>query len=81
MYYFRYAIGTFTQPPYRQISMPVLIVLAPIFLFIPGATAFFAQSLGRNFWIWFALGFALPVISFGVLWFLPEKPVVPSRES
>lgn len=52
--------------------MPVLIILAPIFLFIPCATGFFARSTGRNFWTWFTLGTFLPVVSFAVLWFLPE---------
>lgn len=53
--------------------MPVIAMLAPIFLFIPGATAFFARSQGRNFWTWFTLGTFFPLISFAVLWFLPER--------
>ena len=53
--------------------MPLLPIIAPIFLFIPGATAFFARSLGRNFWGWFFLGMALPLVSFAILWFLPAK--------
>jgi hypothetical protein len=53
--------------------MPVIAMLAPIFLFIPGATAFFARSQGRNFWVWFTWGTFFPLISFAVLWFLPER--------
>lgn len=53
--------------------MPVLaMVLWPI-MAIPMVTAFYARNTGRPFWPWFAIGCLLPIISFAILWFLPEQ--------
>jgi hypothetical protein len=41
----------------------LLVVLS----FIPLLTAYCACSYGRSFWLWFALGAVLPVLSFIVL--------------
>lgn len=65
----------------KNIFMPLLPIIAPIFLFIPGATAFFARSMGRNFWIWFGLGMLLPLVSFVILWFMPAKQENPVTEN
>jgi len=53
--------------------MIFLISLSPIVFALPTATAFFARSLGRNFWLWFGLAFFLPIIAFTILWFLDAK--------
>jgi hypothetical protein len=52
--------------------MPILAFLGSILFFVPLTTAFFARSLGRSFWKWFAIGCVLPLVSVFILWFLPE---------
>ncbi|MDQ3108904.1 MAG: hypothetical protein M3R17_03325 [Bacteroidota bacterium] len=52
--------------------MPILSFLFSILFFVPLTSAFFACSLGRSFWKWFAIGCVLPLVSVFILWFLPE---------
>lgn len=56
--------------------MPELLFLG-VALFalcgLPFITGMFAKSVGRSFWIWFGLGFILPLIATFILFFLPEK--------
>ncbi|GAA4349106.1 hypothetical protein GCM10023185_05550 [Hymenobacter saemangeumensis] len=44
----------------------ILFVLAAI-SFIPIMTGYCAHSHGRSFWLWFALGWLLPLASFFLL--------------
>lgn len=44
----------------------LLMVLATI-SFIPIMTGYCAHSRGRSFWLWFALGWVLPIASFFLL--------------
>lgn len=52
--------------------MPLLAFIASAFFCVPLITAFFARSLGRSFWRWFAIGCILPFVSVILLCFLPE---------
>ncbi|MEO5643846.1 MAG: hypothetical protein ABIS12_10995 [Bacteroidia bacterium] len=52
--------------------MPILGFFFGMLFFVPLTSAFFARSLGRSFWTWFAIGCVLPFISVFILWFLPE---------
>jgi hypothetical protein len=47
----------------------LLMVLAGI-SFIPIVTGYCAASRGRSFWVWFALGWLLPIVSFLLLFAL-----------
>jgi len=38
--------------------------------FLPLITGYCAYSYGRSFWVWFALGWVLPLLSFFVLFAL-----------
>lgn len=38
----------------------------------PLMSALFARSMGRRFWVWFAIGCVLPVISGAIIFFLPD---------
>jgi len=44
----------------------ILFVMAAI-SFIPIMTGYCAHSYGRSFWLWFALGWLLPLASFFLL--------------
>ncbi|MBW3128169.1 hypothetical protein [Hymenobacter profundi] len=39
-------------------------------MFLPLTTGYCAYSYGRSFWLWFALGCFLPIVSFFVLFAL-----------
>lgn len=52
--------------------MPLLAIIGSFLFFVPLTSAFFARSLGRPFWLWFAIGCVLPLISVFILLFLPE---------
>jgi hypothetical protein len=52
--------------------MPLLALIGSIIFCVPLTSAFFARSLGRSFWKWFAIGCVLPLVSVFILWFLPE---------
>ncbi|MGB0525889.1 MAG: hypothetical protein ACPGJS_23115 [Flammeovirgaceae bacterium] len=49
------------------------------FLAIPTIGAYYAHSRGRSFWLWFAIGTFLPLISYFILLLLPDKkePIEP----
>lgn len=53
--------------------MPLIAFLFTLITFVPMTTAFFARSLGRPFWKWFAIGCVLPFISVIILFFI-DKP-------
>lgn len=42
-------------------------------LAIPAVTGYFAQCYGRSFWLWFAIGCFLPVISNFILIFMVKN--------
>lgn len=52
--------------------MFVDLVIAGMFamMLVPLITAYCAYSYGRSFWLWFALGMVLPIISYFVLFAL-----------
>jgi hypothetical protein len=41
-----------------------------VFATLPLLTGYCAASYGRSFWLWFALGWALPILSFLLLFAL-----------
>lgn len=45
----------------------LFLAAACVVLMVPLVTGYSAYSHGRRFWVWFALGLFLPVISLGVL--------------
>jgi len=47
----------------------ILMMVAGI-SFIPIVTGYCAASRGRSFWLWFALGWLLPIVSFLLLFAL-----------
>lgn len=42
-------------------------------LMIPAVCAYYAHSRGRSFWLWFAIGTFLPIISYFILLLLPDR--------
>lgn len=52
--------------------MFVDLVVAGMFamLLVPLITGYCAYSYGRSFWLWFALGLVLPIVSYFVLFAL-----------
>lgn len=48
----------------------MLLVVAVAISFIPILTGYCANSRGRSFWLWFALGWLLPLVSFFLLFAL-----------
>ncbi len=42
-------------------------------LLVPTICAYYAHSRGRSFWLWFAIGTFLPIISYFILLLLPDK--------
>jgi len=42
-------------------------------LMIPTLSGYYAYTHGRSFWLWFAFGLLLPVISYIILLLLPDK--------
>ena len=45
----------------------LLLAAAAAVLMVPLLTGYAAYSYGRRFWLWFALGLVLPVVSLAVL--------------
>jgi hypothetical protein len=45
----------------------MLLVMAVAISFIPIMTGYCAYSHGRSYWLWFALGWLLPIVSFLLL--------------
>ncbi len=56
------------MPPMLFIDMLLVMVVA--LSFIPIMTGYCAASRGRSFWLWFALGWLLPIVSFLLLFAL-----------
>ncbi len=48
----------------------MLLVMVVAISFIPIMTGYCAASRGRSFWLWFALGWLLPIVSFLLLFAL-----------
>lgn len=48
----------------------ILLGFACAMSFIPITTGYCAHSYGRSFWLWFALGWLLPIVSFFILFAL-----------
>ena len=53
-----------------MLFVDMLFVVALAISFIPILTGYCAQSRGRSFWLWFALGWLLPLVSFFLLFAL-----------
>lgn len=50
-----------------MLFIDMILAVAVAISFIPILTGYCAHSHGRSFWLWFLLGFALPIISFLLL--------------
>ena len=50
-----------------MLFIDMILAVAVAVSFIPILTGYCAHSHGRSFWLWFVLGFALPIISFFLL--------------
>ena len=48
----------------------IILMMAAGISFIPIVTGYCAASRGRSFWLWFALGWVLPIVSFLLLFAL-----------
>jgi len=53
-----------------MLFVDMLLVMVVALSFIPIMTGYCAASRGRSFWLWFALGWLLPIISFLLLFAL-----------
>ena len=53
-----------------MLFVDMLFVVAVAISFIPILTGYCAHSRGRSFWLWFALGWLLPLVSFFLLFAL-----------
>ncbi|GAA3990349.1 hypothetical protein [Hymenobacter antarcticus] len=53
-----------------MLFIDMLFVVALAISFIPILTGYCAHSRGRSFWLWFALGWLLPLVSFFLLFAL-----------
>ena len=50
-----------------MLFIDMILAVAVAISFIPILTGYCAASHGRSFWLWFTLGFALPIVSFMLL--------------
>ena len=50
-----------------MLFIDMIFVMVVAVSFIPILTGYCAHSHGRSFWLWFALGWGLPIISFFLL--------------
>ena len=50
-----------------MLFVDMLLVVVAAMSFIPIMTGYCAHSRGRSFWLWFALGWLLPLASFFLL--------------
>ena len=48
---------------FQPMIIDLLLAAAAVVLLVPLLTGYAAYSHGRRFWVWFALGLALPVVS------------------
>ncbi len=63
-----------------MLFVDMLFVMAVAISFIPILTGYCAQSRGRSFWLWFTLGWVLPIASFLLLFALIARDELnPSR--
>jgi phosphotransferase system glucose/maltose/N-acetylglucosamine-specific IIC component len=53
-----------------MLFVDMLLVMVVALSFIPIMTGYCAASRGRSFWLWFALGWLLPIVSFLLLFAL-----------
>ena len=53
-----------------MLFVDMLLVVAVSISFIPILTGYCAHSRGRSFWLWFVLGWVLPLASFFLLFAL-----------
>ena len=53
-----------------MLFVDMLLVMVVAISFIPIMTGYCAASRGRSFWLWFALGWLLPIVSFLLLFAL-----------
>lgn len=53
-----------------MLFIDMLLATVVAISFIPIMTGYCAASRGRSFWLWFALGWALPIVSFLLLFAL-----------
>ena len=53
-----------------MLFVDMLFVMAVAISFIPILTGYCAHSRGRSFWLWFVLGWVLPIASFFLLFAL-----------
>jgi hypothetical protein len=53
-----------------MLFIDMLLAMVVAISFIPIMTGYCASSRGRSFWLWFALGWALPIVSFLLLFAL-----------
>ena len=53
-----------------MLFVDMLFVMAVAISFIPIITGYCAHSRGRSFWLWFVLGWVLPLVSFFLLFAL-----------
>lgn len=50
-----------------MLFIDMLLVMVVAISFIPIMTGYCAYSHGRSFWLWFALGWLIPIVSFLLL--------------
>ena len=63
-----------------MLFIDMLFVMAVAISFIPILTGYCAHSRGRSFWLWFVLGWVLPLVSFFLLFALSARDELnPSR--
>ena len=53
-----------------MIFFDMALMMVAVMSFIPIMTGYCANSRGRSFWLWFALGWLLPIVSFLLLFAL-----------
>jgi phosphotransferase system glucose/maltose/N-acetylglucosamine-specific IIC component len=63
-----------------MLFVDMLFVMVVAISFIPILTGYCAHSRGRSFWLWFVLGWVLPLVSFFLLFALIARDeLTPSR--
>lgn len=54
--------------------------IIPLLVLHPPISGYYARSKGHSFWLWFVIGFFLPVISNIILYFLKDRPLKPVEQ-
>lgn len=63
-----------------MLFVDMMFVVAVAISFIPILTGYCAHSRGRSFWLWFVLGWVVPIGSFFLLFALIARDeLIPSR--